>query len=135
MIEFEHKLPRRWVGEKRVGTYNNVELGFPSILTTTDSKLGMFIRALRNSITAERSCCRRCSAIRITLMKSRVCTSRCGCSTQTRTQRCAIKHRISGTGATADMSTQRQPAMRLRAAVRWDLRRFRWMAPPRWRTS
>jgi len=55
MIEFEHKLPRRWVGEKRVGTYNNVELGFPSILTTTDSKLGMFIRALRNSITAERS--------------------------------------------------------------------------------
>ena len=55
MIEFEHKLPRRWVGERRVGTYNNVELGFPSILTTTDSKLGMFIRALRNSITAERS--------------------------------------------------------------------------------
>jgi len=55
MIEFEHKLPRRWVGEKRVGTYNNVELGFPSILTTSDSKLGMFIRALRNSITAERS--------------------------------------------------------------------------------
>lgn len=54
MIEFEHKLPRFFVGEKCVGTYNNVELGFPSILTTTDCRLGMFIRALRNSITAER---------------------------------------------------------------------------------
>lgn len=55
MIEFEYKLPRRWVGEKRVGTYNNVELGFPSILTTTDSRLGMFLLALRNSIVTERS--------------------------------------------------------------------------------
>ena len=55
MIEFEHKLPRMWVGDKQVGTYNNMELGFPSILTTTDFKLGMFLRSLRNSILGERS--------------------------------------------------------------------------------
>lgn len=55
IIEFEHKLPRMWVGDKQVGTYNNMELGFPSILTTTDFKLGMFLRSLRNSILGERS--------------------------------------------------------------------------------
>ncbi len=55
MIEFEHRLPRRRVGDRIVGTYNNVELGFPSILTTTDPRLGLFLRTLRNAITAERS--------------------------------------------------------------------------------
>lgn len=37
------------------GTYNNIELGFPSVLTTADPKLGLFIRQLRNSINDERS--------------------------------------------------------------------------------
>ncbi len=55
MIEFDYKLPRMRVGNKNVGTYNNVELGFPSILTTTDTRLGMFLRDLRNTISTERS--------------------------------------------------------------------------------
>lgn len=55
MIEFENKLPRMYVDDKQVGTYNNKELGFPSILTTKDSKLGEFIQKLRANITAERS--------------------------------------------------------------------------------
>ena len=55
MIEFEHKLPSLNIDGRYNGTYNNIELGFPSILTTTDSRLGLFIRALRNAITAERT--------------------------------------------------------------------------------
>ena len=55
MIEFENKLPRMKMGEKKVGTYNNIEVGFPSVLTTTDPRLGLFIRTLRNVITAERA--------------------------------------------------------------------------------
>ena len=55
MIEFEHKLPSMNIDGKQNGTYNNVELGYPSILTTTDSKLGMFLKTLRSNILAERS--------------------------------------------------------------------------------
>ena len=55
MIEFEHKLPSMDIDGKRNGTYNNIELGFPSILTTTDPKLGMFLKTLRSNILAERS--------------------------------------------------------------------------------
>lgn len=55
MIEFQHKLPSLNIDGKHNGTYNNIELGFPSILTTTDPKLGLLIRALRNSIQNERS--------------------------------------------------------------------------------
>ena len=55
MIEFENKLPCMFVNGKQNGTYNNKELGFPSILTTKDSKLGEFIQKLRANITAERS--------------------------------------------------------------------------------
>ena len=55
MIEFQNKLPAMWVNGKQNGTYNNKELGFPSILTTTDFKLGMFLRTLRQSIFADRS--------------------------------------------------------------------------------
>lgn len=55
MIEFKHKLPAMHVEGRENGTYNNVELGFPSILTTLDPKLGMFIRSLRNCILNERS--------------------------------------------------------------------------------
>mgnify|MGYP004677031457 CR=1 FL=1 len=35
MIEFEHKLPAMNINGKQNGTYNNRELGYPSILTTT----------------------------------------------------------------------------------------------------
>ena len=37
------------------GTYNNRELGFPSVLTTTDPKLGLFLHRLRNNIFSDRS--------------------------------------------------------------------------------
>ena len=40
MIEFEHKLPSMNIAGRKNGTYNNYELGFPSILTTTDPNLG-----------------------------------------------------------------------------------------------
>lgn len=55
MINFEHKLPTMFCNDKQCGTYNNREMGFPSILTTEDSKLGLFVDALRNNIFADRS--------------------------------------------------------------------------------
>ena len=55
MIEFEHKLPSMNIDGKRNGTYNNYELGFPSIMTTTDPKLGLFLDNLRNNIFKDRS--------------------------------------------------------------------------------
>ena len=50
MIEFEHKLPAMRIGGKQNGTYNNTELAFPSILTTTDPKLGCYMHTLRSNI-------------------------------------------------------------------------------------
>lgn len=55
MIEFEHKLPSMNIDGKNNGTYNNYELGFPSILTTDDPDLGLFIHALRANILKDRS--------------------------------------------------------------------------------
>lgn len=56
MIEFQHKLPTMRANNGVVcGIYNNRELGFPSILTTTDPKLGLFLRKLRGDIAASRS--------------------------------------------------------------------------------
>jgi len=55
MIEFEHKLPAMNIDGKQNGTYNNRELGFPSILTTTDYRLGEFLHILRSNIYADRS--------------------------------------------------------------------------------
>ena len=55
MIEFKHKLPAMYVDGKNNGTYNNRELGFPSVLTTTDPKLGLFLHQLRSNIFADRS--------------------------------------------------------------------------------
>lgn len=57
MIEFEYKLPSMYITgyENPNGTYNNQELGFPSVLTTKDSRLGMFIKRLRNCINCERT--------------------------------------------------------------------------------
>ena len=37
------------------GTYNNRELGFPSVLTTTDPELGLFLHTLRSNIYEDRS--------------------------------------------------------------------------------
>ena len=50
MIEFEHKLPAMRIDGKKNGTYNNTELAFPSILTTTDPKLGCYMHTLRSNI-------------------------------------------------------------------------------------
>ena len=55
MIEFQHKLPAMNINGVRCGTYNNRELGFPSILTTTDPKLGLFLHQMRSNIFADRS--------------------------------------------------------------------------------
>lgn len=56
MIEFQHKLPAMKIdGVHMNGTYNNRELGFPSILTTKDPKLGLFLHQLRSNIFADRS--------------------------------------------------------------------------------
>ena len=55
MIEFQHKLPTRYADGKPCGTFNNRELGFPSILTTSDPDLGKFIAQLRANINADRS--------------------------------------------------------------------------------
>ena len=55
MINFTHKLPSMFKDGKRIGTYNNKELGFPSIMTTSDSRLGMFIKNLRTNILDDRA--------------------------------------------------------------------------------
>lgn len=54
MIQFKNKLPAMWVDGKQNGTYNNWEVGFPSVLTTADSKLGEFICTLRQNVFADR---------------------------------------------------------------------------------
>ncbi|MGN1345241.1 MAG: hypothetical protein ACI4V1_00525 [Eubacteriales bacterium] len=55
MINFEHKLPSMNIDGKHNGTYNNTELAFPSVLTTTDPKLGCFMHTLRSNIYSERT--------------------------------------------------------------------------------
>ena len=57
MIEFDYKLPSMYIHgyENQNVTYNNHELGFPSVMTTTDPKLGLFIKRLRNCINCERA--------------------------------------------------------------------------------
>ncbi len=56
MIEFKHPLPSlKADGVHTNGIYNNAELGLPSVLTTLDPRLGLFLRTLRNSIFADRS--------------------------------------------------------------------------------
>lgn len=54
MIEFKHKLPSMNIDGKHNGTYNNYEVGFPSIMTTTDAELGLFIYTLRSNIFTDR---------------------------------------------------------------------------------
>lgn len=55
MIEFQHKLPAMNIEGRHNGIYNNRELGFPSVLTTTDPKLGLFLHQMRSNIFADRS--------------------------------------------------------------------------------
>ncbi len=55
MIEFQHKLPTRYADGKPCGTYNNRELGFPSVLTTSDPDLGLFLQRMRTNIFDDRS--------------------------------------------------------------------------------
>lgn len=55
MIEFEHKLPSMNIDGKHNGTYNNREFAFPSVLTTTDPKLGCFMHMLRSNIYEDRA--------------------------------------------------------------------------------
>ena len=50
MIEFQHKLPAMRIGGEPNGTYNNRELGFPSVMTTTDPRLGLLLHQLRGAI-------------------------------------------------------------------------------------
>lgn len=53
-VEFRHGLPAMNITSPRNGTYNNYELGYPGILTTSDPDLGLMIWALRNSIVRDR---------------------------------------------------------------------------------
>ncbi|MBQ6645431.1 MAG: hypothetical protein IJM56_01990 [Clostridia bacterium] len=56
MIDFKHKLPAMKIdGVHLNGTYNNRELGFPSVLTTTDPELGLFLHTLRSNIYEDRA--------------------------------------------------------------------------------
>lgn len=53
-VLFEHNLPAMHITKPDNGTYNNYELGFPSILTTTDPDLGIMLYQLRNNIYTDR---------------------------------------------------------------------------------
>ncbi len=55
MIEFKHKLPAMNIAGRHNGTYNNVELAIPGVLTTLDSHLGEFLHKLRTNIYAGRA--------------------------------------------------------------------------------
>ena len=50
VIPFENPLPAMKVGGRENGTYNNVELGFPGLLTTLDTRLGIMIKQLRDNV-------------------------------------------------------------------------------------
>ncbi len=54
-IEFVHKLPAMHVCGRHNGTYNNVELAIPGILTTLDHRLGDFMHLLRKNIYGGRA--------------------------------------------------------------------------------
>jgi len=53
-IVFENPLPRMHCGNVRCGTYNNMELSLPGVLTTSDARLGMFLQKMRETIMANR---------------------------------------------------------------------------------
>lgn len=49
-IRFEHPLPAMNVDGRENGTYNNIELGIPGVLTTLDTNLGMMLKQLRDNV-------------------------------------------------------------------------------------
>ena len=53
-MEFKHNLPSMTCNGVNNGNYNNPEIGFPAMLTTEDSKMGLFIKGLRDIITSNR---------------------------------------------------------------------------------
>ena len=58
-MEFQHKLPSMSCEDEngvriQNGNYNNPEISFPCMLTTEDSKMGMFIKGLRDIILSNR---------------------------------------------------------------------------------
>ena len=44
IIRFENPLPAMHVEGRSNGTYNNIELGLPGVLTTLDTNLGMMLK-------------------------------------------------------------------------------------------
>lgn len=49
-IRFVHPLPAMNVDGRENGTYNNIELGIPGVLTTLDTNLGMMLKQLRDNV-------------------------------------------------------------------------------------
>ncbi|HBT86887.1 MAG TPA: hypothetical protein DEB12_13425 [Porphyromonadaceae bacterium] len=54
VIKYQHKLPSMNINGRNNGSYNNEEMGMPSLLTTKDTRLGEFIHQLRNVIFDDR---------------------------------------------------------------------------------
>lgn len=54
MIEFKHPLPAMNIDGRHNGTYNNWELVLPGVLTTTDTRLGLFLHLLHNVVEDDR---------------------------------------------------------------------------------
>ena len=48
-VLFDNPLPAMHITTPPNGTYNNYELGFPSVLTTSDPDLGIMLHQLRNT--------------------------------------------------------------------------------------
>ena len=53
-IEFKTPLPSLYAGNRKIGVYNNDELGFPGVLTAKDARLGLFLHLLRNTVWEDR---------------------------------------------------------------------------------
>ncbi|MBP5218159.1 MAG: hypothetical protein J6Z47_04340 [Bacteroidales bacterium] len=54
VIPFEHALPSHDLEGRNNGTYNNVELAIPGVLTTQDTDLGMMMKWLRDNVQSGR---------------------------------------------------------------------------------
>lgn len=54
VIPFEHALPSQNVDGRHNGTYNNIELAIPGVLTTQDTDLGMMMKWLRDNVQSGR---------------------------------------------------------------------------------
>lgn len=54
VIPFEHALPAQNVDGHHNGTYNNVELAIPGVLTTQNTDLGMMMKWLRDNVQSGR---------------------------------------------------------------------------------